>query len=73
MGLYISDNPITDVKPLLELKKLKGVTLNKTLVHDIMPLTKHPTLKQINLRGARVSDEQIEQFHVIRPDIYIEY
>lgn len=59
--LNLSDNDITDIDTLSNLENLKAIHLANNNIDDISPIMNLPRIEYADLRGTKVSENQIEE------------
>jgi len=69
--LYLIDTRVSDLRPLSLCSSLKILNLDYTQVSNLRPLSSCPALKILNLCNTSVSEENINSFKAINPNIII--
>jgi len=67
-GLFLSNNKITDIKPLAEVPNLSTLWLSGNFgLTDVSPLMGHKKLRTVLVRACRVPEAQLEELRQAIP------
>jgi hypothetical protein len=69
--LNLSGTQVIDLSLLTSLESLNWLILNETQITDLRPLTRIASLKHISVKNAAVSEQDLENFKTLRPDVNI--
>jgi uncharacterized protein (TIGR02996 family) len=69
VALHVGHNPVADLDPLRSLDRLAELDVRYSQVTDLSPLERLPALRLLALDNSRVSADERDRFHRVRPDI----